>query len=65
MSLNDQARAFVAESRQEEWLTVKEFAALKRVNDETVRRWIRRKQVTAERTIEPHGHWRIKREKAA
>ena len=61
MTLRDEAIQALHQADREEWLTVKEFAALKRVNEETVRRWIREKRIEAERTIEPHGHWRIKR----
>lgn len=43
-----------------EWLTVKEYAQLKRVHEQTVREWIRLGAVIAERTREPRGHWRIK-----
>jgi excisionase family DNA binding protein len=32
-----------------EWLTVKEYAALRRVHVETVKRWIRAKLIEAER----------------
>lgn len=42
------------------WLTVKEYADLKRVTEETVRRWIRAGKIQAERTVEPEGHWRIR-----
>jgi excisionase family DNA binding protein len=48
-----------------EWLTVKEYADLKRVSEETVRRWLRAGKLEAERTIGEHGHWRIKREQRA
>lgn len=47
------------------WLTVKEYADLKRVHVETVKRWIRQGRVEAARTVEPHGHWRIKYRAAA
>ena len=40
-------------------LTVKEYAARMRVGEETVRRWLRAGRLTARRTCEPHGHWRI------
>lgn len=40
-------------------LTVKEYAALMRVGEETVRRWLRAGRLKARRTCEPHGHWRI------
>lgn len=46
----------------EELLTVKEYADLKRVNEETVRRWLRAGKLEATRTCEPLGHWRIKRD---
>ena len=42
-------------------LTVKEYAAFKKVHPETVRRWIRAGHVKATRTVEPHGHLRIVR----
>lgn len=41
------------------WMTVKEYAALMRVTEETVRRWIRAKKVVAQRTTGDSGHWRI------
>lgn len=59
------ARQALEQAEHQVWLTVKEYAWLKRVNEETVRRWIREHRVEAERTIEPYGHWRIKRTKAA
>lgn len=51
----DQAEQVILASRREEWLTVKEFAALKRVHVETVKRWIRQQQVSAERTAGARG----------
>ena len=65
MSLDDQARDLLTERPRDEWLTVKEFASLKRVGEETVRRWIRKQKVEAQRTIEPHGHWRIRYQRHA
>ena len=46
-------------------LTVKEYADLKRVTPETVKRWIRIGKLQAERTSEPHGHWRIRVQRVA
>lgn len=43
-----------------EWLTVKEYALLKRVTDRTVRDWIKDGKLAAERTAGDKGHWRIK-----
>ena len=43
-----------------EWLIVKEYAQLKRVTEETVRRWIRSGKLEAERTTPDSGQWRIK-----
>lgn len=63
--LSDQARELVTVAEREEWLTVKEFAARKRVSEETVRRWLRAGKLIAERTIGEHGHWRIRREQQA
>lgn len=40
------------------WLTVKEYAALRRVHVETVRRWIRAGHLTVRRTG-AKGHWQI------
>lgn len=42
-----------------QWLTVKEYAALKRVHPETVKVWIRKGLVVAERTAGDRGHWRV------
>ena len=50
---------------RDELLTVKEYAELKRVSEETVRRWLRAGKLEAERTIGEHGHWRIKGDKHA
>lgn len=52
-------------SHADAWLTVKEYADLKRVCVETVRRWLRAGKLVAERTNGEHGHWRIKREQTA
>lgn len=49
---------------QADWLTVKEYADLKRVCEETVRRWLRAGKLEAERTIGDLGHWRIKRDQS-
>lgn len=46
--------------QRHEWLTVKEYAILKRVNEETVRRWLRSGKLEADRTCGPLGHWRIR-----
>lgn len=43
-----------------DWLTVKEFAALRRVHHQTVRLWIRLGVVKAERD-RPRGRWLIRR----
>lgn len=43
-----------------EWITVKEFATYRRVTERTVREWIRKRKVTAERTAGEKGNWRIK-----
>lgn len=61
MSLESDARDVLARAEREEWLTVKEYAALKRVHPQTVREWIRLGVVKAERTREPRGRWRLKR----
>lgn len=53
-------QAALREDQRAAFLTVKEYASLKRVHVETVKRWIREGRIDAERTIEPHGHWRIK-----
>jgi excisionase family DNA binding protein len=45
-------------------LTVKEYADIKRVTAETVRRWIRSGKLHAERTI-ANGDWRIRVPRAA
>lgn len=42
-------------------LTVKEYAELRRVSEETVRRWLRGGKIEATRTCQPLGHWRIPR----
>jgi len=44
-----------------EWLTIKEYAALKGVHHQTVRSWIRLGVVKAERTKLPRGRWRVRR----
>lgn len=46
------------------WFTVKEYADFKGVDPETVRRWIRKKLIDAERTGE-RGWYRIKRDEQA
>jgi len=43
-----------------EWLTVKEYAELKRVTPRTVRDWIKDAKIDAERTAGDRGQWRIK-----
>lgn len=43
-----------------EYLTVKEYALYRRVTERTVREWIRRSKVDAERTAGAKGNWRIK-----
>lgn len=52
------------DSRREErkaWLTVKEYAAYKRVHAQTVRKWIKLGFVKAEKDHPtPKGRWRIK-----
>ncbi len=62
---SEDASRLLDQAEKEVWYTVGEYAAYKRVNEETVRRWIRQKRIEAERTIEPHGHWRIKRTQKA
>lgn len=57
MTPDDLIAASKAEEQQT-WLTVKEYADLKRVSHETVKRWIRRGLIAAERTG-PRGHWRV------
>jgi excisionase family DNA binding protein len=46
-------------------LTVKEYADLRRVHVETVKRWIKQGLIEAERTAGARGHWRIKRRRDA
>jgi excisionase family DNA binding protein len=46
-------------------LTVKEYAQMKRVTDRTVREWIKRGKIDAERTAGDEGHWRIKVRRAS
>ncbi len=55
----------IAEADQEAWLTVKELARLKRVHEQTVREWIKRGLVQAERTAGRRGNWRVKRPQPA
>lgn len=46
-----------------EWVTVKQFAEHRGVSERTVRYWIKRRLLEAERTIETgtyRGRWRIK-----
>jgi excisionase family DNA binding protein len=43
-----------------EWITVKEYATMRRVTERTVRDWIKDKKIPAERTAGDKGHWRIK-----
>ena len=51
----------IAEAEPDGWLTVKELARLKRVHEQTVREWIKRGLVQAERTAGNRGNWRVKR----
>ena len=53
------AKAVIAEADEEGWLTIQELATLKRVHHQTVREWIRRGFVPAER-MGPRGNWRVK-----
>lgn len=46
-------------------LTVRQYAELKQVHPQTVRKWLRLGIVKAEKTREPKGRWRIKRPRAA
>jgi excisionase family DNA binding protein len=55
----DRARHVIEASQRAEWLTVKEFAELRRVHIKTVHRWIRQELIAAER-IGRRGNWRIK-----
>lgn len=57
--MSDEQRIIV-EADREIWLTVKELARLKRVHEQTVRTWIKRKIVEAERTAGAKGNWRVK-----
>ena len=42
-----------------DWITVREYARIRRVSTKTVRRWIRARLVEAER-IGARGQWRIR-----
>lgn len=48
-----------------EWITVKEYAQMKRVTARTVRDWIKAEKIDAERTAGDKGQWRIKIRRAS
>lgn len=63
-ALRREADRVLEAARREDWLTVKEFAAARRVHEETVKRWCRQGLVPCER-IGRRGHWRIRRTQEA